>query len=239
MGEIIVGKTSISYDVRESSKAKAKKIVVTPDQVEVVVPQGTTAEATSQFVEDKKKKVFITQHEVKEKARQIKNNSPTHYITGAKIQYRGRMMRLFVLKDSIDDIEVKYKNGFYISIPYNLDYQDNDIKKAIEEWMKIRIKKNVEGFVKHYGKKLKLFPNGIKIKEQKHLWGSCGKDKKININCKLIQFPKQILEYVVVHEVCHLKYRNHSDNFWLLLGSVMPEYHICKRWLENKGGYEL
>ena len=239
MGKIIVGKTAISYDVRESSKAKAKKIVVTPDQVEVVVPQGTPERSTEEFVEQKKNKVFITQHEVNEKARQIKNNSPTHYITGAKIKYRGRMMRLFAQKESVDSIRVKYKSGFYVSIPMNKDYNDIDIKIAIDAWMKDHIKKDAEEFVKHYGKKLILFPKRIRIKEQKNLWGSCGKDMIININWKLIQFPKQILEYVVVHEICHLKYRNHSNKFWSLLGSVMPEYQTCKKWLDEKGDYNL
>ena len=90
-----------------------------------------------------------------------------------------------------------------------------------------------------YCKKLQLFPKGSRIKDHKHLWGSCGKDNIININWKLIQAPKQIIEYVVVHELCHLKFRNHSDAFWVFLSSVFPEIDRCKRWLDSNEEWGL
>jgi len=89
------------------------------------------------------------------------------------------------------------------------------------------------------GTAIQLFPKGFRIKDQKHLWGSCGKDNIININWKLIQAPKQILEYVVVHELCHLKHRNHSDAFWTLVGSVFPEVDRCKRWFGSNEEWDL
>ena len=73
----------------------------------------------------------------------------------------------------------------------------------------------------------------MRFKEQKHIWGSLSKDGIINVNWHLAFAPKQILEYVVAHEVCHLKYRNHSKKFWELLGSVLPNWNDCKSWLEK------
>lgn len=234
MERVTIGKTEIPYSVRESRKVKLKQIVITPGQVEVVVPLGTCPRTVTEFVEKSKKKLFLTYEKIKERARRLDSTAPSHYMTGAKIEYRGRMMRLTVQPGAVTNIEVTYKNGFIVTLPLTGEYKDRQIKTALEKWMKERALKDAKAFSSHYAKKSGLFPAGIRVKDQKHLWGSCGKDRIINLNWKLIRFPKQILEYVVLHEICHLKYRNHSRAFWQLLASFMPEYEKFKRWLEEK-----
>lgn len=239
MAELVIGKSKIIYKVRESQKAKKKKIVITPAQVEVIVPRGTPAGNITDFMEKQKNRVFTSRQKIIDKLMLIENFKPDHYVSGAKILYRGRMIKLIVQNNNVNDCQVKYRNRFFITVPYNMSVNQLDykIKQALEDWMKKRIELDVKSFVKTYGQKIKLLPAGIRIKEHKHLWASCSKDRIININWRLIRFPKQILEYVVVHEICHLKYRNHSPQFWVLLGSVFPEYDICKKWLELKGDY--
>lgn len=99
--------------------------------------------------------------------------------------------------------------------------------------MKRRLLKESKTLAARYSRKTGLQPKNVRVKEQKHIWGSLSKDGIINVNWHLIFAPKQILEYVIAHEVCHLKYRNHSKKFWELLGSVFPYWRDCKALLEK------
>lgn len=109
------------------------------------------------------------------------------------------------------------------------------IKDALIRWMKKQSKVQVEHWVKQHAERKQLFPQTIKIKTQKSRWGSCGIHNDININWLLIIAPPEILEYVVVHELCHIKIRNHSAHFWALVGEHLPDYQQRRQWLKKHG----
>ena len=226
MKELIIGNTKLEYILRESRKAKYKRVEITPDRIEVIVPRGTPPKAVLNFLEEEKNNIFASFLEIENRSKKKETCEPVHYASGAKVLYRGRMEFLYVKKSDVNDITINYRSGFYICYPDNISEIDKNrvIKKSLEQWMKKKIEYDAKRCVKTYGDKLGLYPEGIRIKDQKHLWASCGKDRIININWQLMRFHKQILEYVVIHELCHLKYRNHSKDFWVLVGSVMPEY---------------
>ena len=209
--------------------------------MELVTPVEVEESRIFEFIEKKKNWVFLKLSEVNEKAEKLQTAKPYRYQSGAKILYRGRMLKLQVIESDVVEAGVSYRNGFSVYVPKEVTppEQQKLVKATLDEWMKSIVNNDVKSFIRVYSKKLQLFPKAFRIKDQKHLWGSCGKDDIININWNLIQAPKQILEYVVVHEMCHLKYRNHSDAFWTLVGSVFPEVDRCKEWLRNKGMMDL
>lgn len=241
MNELVIGNAKIEYSLRMSVKARKLKFVITPHNVELVIPEIADDNRIHEFIEKKKKWVFLKLNEVNDKAEKHLSSKPYQYQSGAKILYRGRMIKLSVIDSKSGESKVSYKHGFHVQVPERLTPSEKhrNAKDVLDEWMKERVRKDVAGFIKVYGEKLQLYPKDFRVKEQKHLWGSCGKDNIININWRLIQAPKQILEYVVVHEICHLKYRNHSDAFWALIESVFSEVDRCKRWLETKEEWEL
>ncbi len=71
--------------------------------------------------------------------------------------------------------------------------------------------------------------NKIYVKNQKTVWGSCSSKRNLNFNYKIIFFPKHLRDYVIVHEICHLKELNHSKSFWELVGKLVPGYKECRR----------
>lgn len=75
----------------------------------------------------------------------------------------------------------------------------------------------------------------LTIRDQKTRWGSCSGRGTLSFNWRLILAPPEILDYVVVHELCHLTYMNHSKEFWGLVGSVIPDYKVRRKWLKENG----
>ena len=76
----------------------------------------------------------------------------------------------------------------------------------------------------------------ITVRDQKTRWGSCSSRGTLSFNYRLIFAPPRVLDYVVVHELCHLTHMNHSKEFWAMVASVMPDYQVCRSWLRNHGG---
>ena len=75
----------------------------------------------------------------------------------------------------------------------------------------------------------------ITIRSQHTLWGSCSGKGNLNFNCLLMLTPPEVLDYVVVHELCHRKEMNHSARFWAEVGRVLPDYEIRRKWLRENG----
>ncbi len=84
-----------------------------------------------------------------------------------------------------------------------------------------------------YSKKLNLRPSKIIIKNLKNRWGSVTKKGILNLNVNLLKTPNEVVDYIIVHELCHLVIRKHSHHFWNLVGRIMPGYSQYISWLEN------
>ena len=75
----------------------------------------------------------------------------------------------------------------------------------------------------------------ITVRYQKTRWGSCSGKKNLSFNCLLMLAPERVRDYVVIHELCHLREMNHSGRFWALVEHAMPDYHESRRWLRTQG----
>ena len=87
--------------------------------------------------------------------------------------------------------------------------------------------------VKHWAPVLNLEYRRIFVKDQRTLWGSCSGRKNLNFNWRLAAAPPEALDYVVIHELCHLREMNHSKRFWDLVGAACPDYKARRKWLRD------
>lgn len=90
--------------------------------------------------------------------------------------------------------------------------------------------------VAHFAPLVGVTYGRITIRNQKTKWGSCSAKGNLNFNCLLMLAPPEVLDYVVVHELCHRREMNHSPAFWAEVERVMPDYHIHRQWLKDHGG---
>ena len=120
-----------------------------------------------------------------------------------------------------------------------LEQKSEWIQKTIEKetrkqekkplYRKEEFKEIVEKYVNELVKQTGLVPNKITIKQIKYAWGSCSNKKNITINLELIKYSEQAIRYVILHEFCHIKYMNHSKDFWNLVEKYMPDYKQVKK----------
>jgi predicted metal-dependent hydrolase len=156
------------------------------------------------------------------------------YLSGETHRYLGRQYRLKI--STADKNEVKLK-GRYILI-HSQDKNNGDYnKKLLYGWYKEHAEKKFEELAGNLHSKLKKYDiewPSIQLKRMKSRWGSCHPAKnKIILNTDLIKAPSHCVEYVIAHELCHLKYPYHSKEFYNLLSFVIPDWQERKKRLEK------
>ncbi|MEO6729492.1 MAG: M48 family metallopeptidase [Candidatus Dojkabacteria bacterium] len=108
-------------------------------------------------------------------------------------------------------------------------------KTILNEWLIERSRDHIADRVKFYAKNFNFQFKRVAIKDTVTRWGSCSSDKNLNFNWRLSFAPLKVLDYVIVHELCHTVHLNHSNSFWEEVERVMPEYKIAEKWLKING----
>ena len=119
---------------------------------------------------------------------------------------------------------------YHLTLP-NPD-SDPDVRAAIRATLSTAALTRIRERLDYYAPRIGRVPGRIAIREQKSRWGSCSSKGNLNFNWKLIMAPPQALDYVVIHELCHLYEFNHSPRFWTLVAGQMPDYEVWKKWLK-------
>ncbi|MWC27677.1 M48 family metallopeptidase [Paenibacillus sp. MMS18-CY102] len=112
---------------------------------------------------------------------------------------------------------------------------EDELKLQLKKFYFASCKKVVLERIKDYQKQLKVTPKSIEIVESRTKWGSCSSDRKLTFNYRLAMAPVEVIDYVIVHELCHLTHMNHDRSFWRRVGSIMPDYKDKEAYLERYG----
>lgn len=110
--------------------------------------------------------------------------------------------------------------------------QDYNIKN-LDKFYKNEIEKILPNIVETFSKKMDLYPTSISYRKNKRTWGSCNFKNGLNFNILLMKFPLKIMQYVVIHELSHIKHKNHSKNFWSLVEKYCPNYKQIEKEFKN------
>jgi len=107
------------------------------------------------------------------------------------------------------------------------------VKKKLELWLKTKAVNYFESRVADLAQQTKLFPSAIKVRQYKSRWGSCNNRGELSFNYLLMMTPAWVIDYVIIHELCHLKHLNHSRQFWQLVAKHYPLFNEAKTWLKD------
>jgi len=233
MDYINFGTKRIDYTIKRGNRKKTLAINVTlASQVIVLAPNNFSREKIKTIV--KKKALWIL--EKQEHFKRLAMLFPEkELVSGEQILLLGRKYRLKIKEENYLSIPKLSGRRLFIYVHSNLAPEDRKeiIKDTLIKWYFEKSSKIIKQRVNRYSKLLNLFPKKVIIKDQKKRWASCSKDGTLRFNWRISMAPVSIIDYIVVHELCHLKIKNHSSDFWKLLSIAMPDYQNRRNWLKN------
>lgn len=232
MPTLQIGRKEIPYELRRSATASERRITITPGHVEVLALTSDNDDDIAGFLERKRQWVFNTVRDMERIT--ARRHTVPRFITGSKIPYRGRNMSLTVRRTDAERATVTFRNRFFVDLPHWAeDDADQLVASELKHWLKQRARRDVQETAADYAQRFGLLPRSIRTTDLAHGWGSCGPEGNVLINWHLIFAPKQVLGYVVAHELTHLRHRTHGREFWDLLTQIAPGFESQRAWLER------
>lgn len=218
------GGSTIEYEIVRSRRRR-KTIEISLDHgsgVRVMVPLDASPGYIRQVV--LKRADWI----VRRSSEQAKLPKRRSLVGGESLPYLGREIRLHVEPTSARRASLKFESGcLHVKVPVHLDGEQrrSTIEAALVRWYRERAQETLAARTEVWSKRVGRKPSGILIRDQRRRWGSCSTDGTIRYNWRLVMAPPALLDYVVVHELVHLRVRNHSPVFWAEVTKLMPD---CK-----------
>lgn len=227
MHHVQFGDTTIEYHLTYASR-KTLEISVHPDlSVTVTAPEDTEFETIEARVRRRANWILRQQRELE---LYLPHIPPRRYVSGETHRYLGRQYRLKIVEDESE--RVKLARGFLYVLTRDKT-NTNRVQQLVEDWYRRQARRvfpeRLDALLPRFEQIGAPRPELV-IKNLKSRWGSCTKAKRITLNLKLMQVPKKYIDYVIVHELCHLIEHNHSKRFYLLFDRMMPD------WIERRKG---
>lgn len=221
--------SSFEYSV-ERSRRRTVAIYIDPQRGVVVrAPKRASDRAIRGFLLKKAPWILRKLVEVKQRAAEM----PRHtYLDGDVFLYRGEPLTLRMAPAKKNRVDVL---GQDIILNLKPGTPTEDVPTILRKWYLAQARALLNERVLFYSAELDTAPARVAIRNQSRRWGSCSSKGNVNLNWKLVMAPPAILDYVVAHELCHLRRPNHQLEFWHSLAELMPDYAERRLWLKKNG----
>lgn len=225
----------IPYDVVINNKLKYMRVSIDIRGMRVSMPKRMNIIDVERFLRSKEN--WILNHY--KKFQSIRDKETGRVWEGIeKVLLNGREYDVSLSRCKGDRVSAKF-DGVRFEVIAGEDLNQEDRKKTIELALKkvfVRIaRKTISEKLAYYSNIIGVKFNDVRIKEQKTRWGSCSKRGNLNFNWKIIMAPSWVMDYVIIHELCHLRFLDHSKKFWDLVEGHMPQYKEARQWLKENG----
>lgn len=221
----------IKYELIYRKRKTAEIRVIPPNNVRLIVPIKTKGIIIKEILLKRGDWILNKLNDLKDKEYEVTEKK---FFQGEKFLLKGKEYSL-----SIKVCDEYKKCKVYVCdnqlIVNTKKYDKELIKKSIIKWYKAQGLDYINERINYYSDICGKVPNEVKVKEQKRRWGSCSSKGKLMFNWRIIMAPVDVIDYIVVHEMCHLIHLNHSKEYWNLVSSIMYNYKEKKLWLKNNG----
>jgi predicted metal-dependent hydrolase len=161
---------------------------------------------------------------------------PKELVSGESFPYLGRHYRLKVQDGH--QVGVCLSGGYLratIRPTEQGEQREARIQQYLQSWYRSRALERLREKTERYAQQIGVSPAGVSVRNFRSRWGSCDKRGQVLINWNIVKAPHSIVEYVVVHELCHLIHPNHSKDFWMLVGRYHEQFRASREWLKFRG----
>ncbi|MFH1736554.1 MAG: SprT family zinc-dependent metalloprotease [Actinomycetota bacterium] len=165
---------------------------------------------------------------------------PKEYVGGESFPYLGRQypLTLMVTGNSARPKCSLVEDRLVAVIPHADEFDQSELaRKALMKWYRRRAEEDLTDSVSRWAPVIGGTPATVRIRNQRTRWGSCSRAGAVNLNWRLIMLPPEVLDYIVVHELCHLVEPNHSPRFWAVVAKVIPHYKQRRTLLRRHSAY--
>ena len=226
MSSIQYGNKKITFKIERSNRRKTVGIYIDPKKGVVVhTPLFLRTDDIDEIVR-KRVRWIIEKQELVKNIDQL--YSVKEFVSGEAFPYLGRHYRLKVIRSASEkEGQCNLISGrFMVEIDraLNTERSTRTVKKALITWFEKHAKEKIPERVELYAGQMGTWPERIQIKNHKRRWGSCSHNGIIRFNWKIIMAPMTIVDYVIVHELCHLNHPHHSAQFWQKVQTIIPDY---------------
>lgn len=237
MPALTFGNSSVNYEVIRSARRSTVGIEIASDsRLLVRAPNGVDLDRIHDIVISKAPWILGRLSKVKA-IRQT--HTGKEFVSGESFPYLGRNYRLKVIEDgSRGDAALDLRGGrFRVVIGSGLDSEIRKgiVRDTLRQWYQKRAEAVLTAKAEALSKQIGVHPSRVVVKNQAKRWGSCSRKGTLNLNWRLVLAPTSIVEYVVAHELCHLKIHDHSKYFWQSLGAILPDFEKRREWLRFNG----
>ena len=232
-----IGQTVVPYSV-DWSEGRESVALSIDESLELTVTAPMTA--TSDEIEA----VLESRHEwILEKLYGLKEQEgppyPKEYLSGEKLQYRGRQYPLEVVEGDVPQPELSFDEQTFTLRTHRFDEGSDDVsvrrkRQAVVDWFVDRAEEELPTRASKFESRLGLDDVPVEVCEIDGRWGEYG-DGVVRVNWRLIQAPVRIQDYVLAHELAHVVHDEHSDSFWNTVGALIPDYEDRREWLRVNG----
>ncbi|MBU8917290.1 SprT family zinc-dependent metalloprotease [Neobacillus sp. 114] len=218
---------TIRFEIKYKNRTSVGMTIDSYGNVEIQAPKGISDEKILQLLEEK---WDIIQQKLMEMKGRLDGPQEKAYKHGESFLYLGNTYPIQIIQDkNITEDRVSFE-GERLHI-YVKQLDDEKIKQALKRFYYQQCKALVEKSISSYQSHFKTKPRSIRITDSKTTWGTCDSKLQLTFNWRLAMAPREVIDYVVVHEMCHMVHLNHDRSFWRLVGKIMPDYKEKENWL--------
>lgn len=231
--EYISGNGYVAEVIR-TARIKSARLQVEDGVVSIAVPKALETERIEQLLKDKhrwiKEKLYLHLQQQPAPKREM--------LSGEAFPYLGRNYRLKITTGKLQPVKLLH-GRLQVVVPKAMRHE-HVIRDMLTHWYRLQAETRFKEKVKRYSGIVGVEPTDVSVKTFKSRWGSCNVKGEIQFHWKVIMAPHRIVDYVVVHELCHLKHHDHSPAFWKSVERILPDYAECRAWLKEFGvGFEV
>ncbi len=223
-------KLDYTVDIIRTNRKKTASISISGKYVKFVVPSGISEKEKNDILDSKKSWIMS---KLKEKDL-VSTKCPAKYVNGELFPYLGRKYPLAVVLGNENSIKLK-RGNLNIFISKNEKNLNQLAKKILLEWYFSKAKKLLTQKTDMFCERIGVMPKRIIISDYKSNWGSCSNKGDIRYNWRIIMAPNKVIDYLVIHELCHLIEHNHSKSFWQYVSIYCPNMKESRNWLRKFG----
>jgi len=219
----------LSYHLIRSKKRRRTISLRIKEDGKIVIyaPHHTPKWEIEKFI--KEKQIWIV-NKISEKEKQIIEAEKT-FLSGERFLYLGEWYPLEIHEFDHKEPPLRLSFGKFI---LNKDHIEG-ARDLFIKWYKREAKEKIVGRIDYYSHRLHLFPRGIRITNARSRWGSCSRDNRLSFSWRIIMASLTVIDYILIHELVHIREKNHSKRFWTTLESILPDYRKHRLWLKENG----